>query len=134
MSMSQAAHLRVVSSPSSHPYLYSVHRLPQAAPTSFRPSPEVILRKSLGSLLTVLKSTLAGTFVSVASKRLTSRPTSVLTPLDATLTKNRGEGGLHPSLLPTPSHLRGASAFAVSDGTTEIISTSSGLPNRADRI
>ncbi len=94
--MSEAVHPRAVSFPSLHPYLYSVRRLTQALPASCRPSPEVISRKPLGVLLTLLKSTLAGTFVSVASKRLTSRLTSVLTPLDATLTKNRGEGGYIP--------------------------------------
>src|SRR5216683_7820505 len=99
MLMSEAVHPRAVSFPSLHPYLYSVRRLPQAVPASCRPSPEVISRKPLGVLLTLLKSTLAGTFVSVASKRLTSRLTSVLTPLDATLTKNRGGGYIPRSLL-----------------------------------
>src|SRR6266436_1893754 len=99
MIMLQAAHLRALSSPFSHSCLYRVHRLPQAVPTSFRPSPEGISRKPLGVLLTLLKSTLAGTFVSVASKRLTSRLTSVLIPLDATLTKNRGGGYIPRSFL-----------------------------------
>ena len=99
MLMSEAVHPRAVSFPSLHPYLYSVRRLTQALPASCRPSPEVISRKPLGVLLTLLKSTLAGTFVSVASKRLTSRLTSVLTPLDATLTKNRGGGYIPRSLL-----------------------------------
>src|SRR5258708_37610463 len=106
MLMSEAVHPRAVSFPSLPPYLYSVRRLTQALPASCRPSPEVISRKPLGVLLTLLKSTLAGTFVSVASKRLTSRLTSVLTPLDATLTKNRGEGGYIPRsfLLPVISY------------------------------
>src|SRR6266851_891151 len=95
MLMLQAVHLRAVSSPSSHPYLYSVHRLPQVVPAS-RPSPEVMSRKPLGILLTLLKSTLVGVLASVHSKRLSR----FLTRLESTLTKNRGEGGsIAPSSL-----------------------------------
>src|SRR2546422_9518967 len=89
MSMSQAAHLRAVSSPFSHPYLYPVHRLPQVVPTCSPPSPEVILLKPLGVLLTLLKATLTGVLASVDSKRLNG----FLTYLKSTLTRNRGEGG-----------------------------------------
>ena len=88
MLMSEAVHPRAVSFPSLHPYLYSVRRLPQAVPASCRPSPEVISRKPLGVLLTLLKSTLAGVLASIASKGLAR----TLTPLSATFTKNRGEG------------------------------------------
>src|SRR6266704_5650650 len=97
MLMSQAAHLRAVSSPSSPPYLYSVHRLPQV-PTPARPSPEVMSRKRPGILLTLLKSTLTGVLATVDSKR----PRGFLTRLESTLTKNRGEwgGDLASSLLP----------------------------------
>jgi hypothetical protein len=93
MMVSQSLHLRTVSTPPSQLYLYTVHGLPQVAPTYSLPSQVVLSCKPPSILLTLLKSTLAGTFVSVASKRLTSRLTSTLTPLDATLTKNRGEGG-----------------------------------------
>src|SRR5260370_8670597 len=86
--MSPTAPRRAVSSPSSPPYLYSVHRLPQVVPAS-RPSPEVMSRKPLGILLTLLKSTLVGVLASVHSKRLSR----FLTRLESTLTKNRGEGG-----------------------------------------
>src|SRR6267143_6387150 len=45
-----------------------------------------------------------------------------------------GGRGLHRDLLPSPSHLRGAPDFAVSEGTRKITPTSSGLPNRGARI
>src|SRR5260370_10368330 len=95
MLMLQAVHLRAVSSPSSHPYLYSVHRLPQVVPAS-RPSPEVISRNPSGILLTLLKSTLVGVLASVHSKRLTG----LLTRLESTLTKNRRRRG--GSIPPSP--------------------------------
>ncbi len=57
-------------------------------------------RKPLGILLTLLESTLAGVLVSVDSKGLTD----ILTPLDATLTKNPGgRGGLLASSFLLPS-------------------------------
>jgi glucosylceramidase len=98
MLMLQAAHLRAVSSPSSHPYLYPVHRLPQVVLASSRPSPETISRKPIGIPLTLLNATLTRVLASVDSKPLTSS----LSSLDATLTKNRGEGSClaSPSLLP----------------------------------
>src|SRR5713226_501750 len=88
MLMGQAVHYRATSSPSSSSCLYPVHRLAHVAPTSSRPSRQVMSRKPLGILLTLLESTLAGVLVSVDSKGLTD----MLTPLDATLTKNRGRG------------------------------------------
>jgi len=90
--MSQAAHLRGVSSPSSHPYL----RLPQVVPAASRPSPEVISRKPFGILLTLLKSTLTGVLATVHSKR----PNGFLTRLESTLTKNKGGSIAPSSLLP----------------------------------
>src|SRR6266446_1811619 len=98
MLMSQTVHLRAVSSSFSDPYLYRLHGLPQV-PTSTQPSPEVTLRKPLGVLLTLLESTLTRVLASVDSKGLAD----MLNPLDATLTKNRGEGGrLASSLLIPP--------------------------------
>src|SRR5260370_9744401 len=95
MLMSQTVHLRAVSSPSSHPYLYPVQRLLQVVPAS-RPSPEVMSRKPLGILLTLLKSTLVGVLATVDSKRLTEW----LTRLESQLTKNTGEGAsIAPSYL-----------------------------------
>src|SRR5438128_2243859 len=82
MSMSQTVHLRAASSSFSHPYLERVHRLPQV-PTPARPSPEVISRKPLGILLTLLKSTLAKVY---QNKRFHL-------PLESTLMKNRRVGG-----------------------------------------
>src|SRR5216684_4549623 len=83
MLMAQAVQLRAVSSPFSHPYLYPVHVLPQAVPTSSRPSPKAISREPVGILLTLLNATLTRT---LDSKRLAA----LLGPLDATLTKNQG--------------------------------------------
>src|SRR5713101_7634316 len=75
MLMSQTVHLRAASSSFSHLHLYRVPRRPQV-PTSARPSPEITLRKPLVVLLTLLEST---------------------------LTKNRGEGGRLASSLLIPS-------------------------------
>src|SRR6266436_688151 len=124
--MSQAVQLRAVSSPFSHAYLYPIHLLSQAVPASSLPSPEVMSRKPFGILLNLLESTLAGVLGSVGSKRLNG----LLTRLEATLTERPGGGG---SVLPSPSHLSGASDFAVSRGTREITPASSGLPNRGVR-
>ena len=81
MLMLQAVQLRAVSSHFSHPYLYPVRFLPQAVPTSSRPSPEAISRKPIGILLTLLNATLTR---ALDSKRLTA----LLSPLDATGSKN----------------------------------------------
>ena len=83
--MSQTVHLHAVSSSFSDPYLDRVHCLPQV-PTPARPSPEVMSRKPLGILLTFLKSTLTTVLANVDSKGLVD----LLSPLDATLTKNQG--------------------------------------------
>ena len=88
MQMLKAVHLRAVSTPSSQPYLYPLHQLPQVVPTFCRFSQVAPSRKSLSVLLTLLDATLARVLATVDSKRLTH----VLTPLDATLTKNRGRG------------------------------------------
>ena len=61
--MLQAVQLRVVSSPFSHPYLYPVRFLPQAVPTSSRPSPKAISHQPLGVLLTLLNATLTRALV-----------------------------------------------------------------------
>ena len=82
MVMLQAVQLRVVSSPFSDPYLYPVDLMPQAVPTSSRPSPKAV-SKPLGALLTLLNATLTR---ALDSKRLTA----LLSPLDATLTINQG--------------------------------------------
>ena len=103
--MSQTVHLRAASSSFSHPHLYRVPRRPQV-PASARPSPEVTLRKPLGVLLTLLESTLARVLASVDSKGLAD----MLNPLDATLTKNRGEGAASPH--PYLSHLCLSQHFA----------------------
>ena len=98
MLMSQTVHLRAVSSSFSDPYLYRLHGLPQV-PTSTQPSPEVTLRKPLGVLLTLLESTLTRVLASVDSKGLAD----MLNPLDATLTRNPGEGHSLASALLIPS-------------------------------
>src|SRR5260370_25624039 len=99
MLMSQATHLRAVSSPSSHPYLYPVQRLLQVLPTSSQPSPRVISSKPVGILLTLLNATLTRVLESVDSKGLAD----MLTPLDATFTKKPGEGHCLASALIIPS-------------------------------
>src|SRR5713226_1109039 len=100
MLMGQAFHYRATSSPSSSSCLYPVHRSAHVAPTSSRPSRQVMSRKPLGIPLTLLESTLVGVLVSVDSKGLTD----MLTPLDATLTRNPGgRGGLLASSFLLPS-------------------------------
>jgi hypothetical protein len=79
--MLQAVQLRAVTSAFSHSYHYPVRFLPQAVPTSSRPSPKAISRKPIGILLTLLNATLTR---ALDSKRLTA----LLSPLDAPLTKN----------------------------------------------
>src|SRR5258708_31030046 len=98
--MSQPVPLRPPSFSFSPPYLDRVHRLPQV-PTSALPFPEVMLRKALGVILTLFKSTLGGVLVSVDSKGLAD----MLNPLDATLTKNPGGGGPPRLILTYPTHL-----------------------------
>src|SRR5260370_39914600 len=124
MLMLQAVHLRAVSSPSAHPYLSPVHRLPQVVPAS-RPSPEVISRNPSGILLTLLKSTLVGVLASVHSKRLRG----FLTRLESTLTKNRGEGG---SI--APSYLLPAICVALLISPSAKAQEKSPPPLRASRI
>src|SRR5260370_10601924 len=86
--MLQAVQLRAVTCPFSHLYLYRVRRLPQVL-TPARPSPRAISRKPVRILLTLLNATLTRAF---DSKRLTA----LLSPLDATLTKN--QGGHHATI------------------------------------
>src|SRR5258708_13102994 len=86
MLMSQTVYLRAASSSFSR-YLYRVHRLPQAVPTSSRPSPKAISRQPVGIRLTLLDATLTralGSALILKNLRL------CLSPLDATLTKNQG--------------------------------------------
>src|SRR5713101_10176510 len=90
--MVQPVQLRAVSSHFSLPHLYPVHLLPQAVPTSSRPSPEAISRKPVGILLTLLNATLTRVLATVDSKRLTG----LLTRLESTLTKNRGGAASPP--------------------------------------
>src|SRR5713101_7593890 len=92
MLMLQVVHLRAVSSPLSHPYLYPVHRLPQVVPASSLPSPSATSRKPLGILLTLLNATLTRVLATVDSKRLTG----LLTHLESTLTKNQGGAASPP--------------------------------------
>src|SRR5712692_2407235 len=84
--MLQAVHLRALSFPFSHPYLYPFRRRPQVVPTSSQPSPKAVSRKPLGILLTLLNATLTRVLATVDSKRLTG----LLTHLESTLTKNQG--------------------------------------------
>ena len=98
--MLQAVQLRAVSSPFPHPYLYPVDLQPQAVPTSSGPSPEAVSRKSMGVLPTLLNATLTRTLASVDSKRLAE----LLSPLDATLTKNQG-GATTPLSIETVADL-----------------------------
>src|SRR5260370_20345114 len=123
MLMGLAVHYRATSSPSSSSCLCPVHRLAHVAPTSSRPSRQVMSRKPLGILLTLLESPLVGVLVSVDSKGLTD----MLTPLVCNTYKKPGEGappGAPPRFLHLhPSYLRGNSHFAFSQGTAEIISS-----------
>src|SRR5260370_26215479 len=80
MLMLQAVHLRAISSPSSHPDLYSVQPLPQVDQATSRPSPEAVSRKPLGIPLTLLKSTLAGVLASLSSNGLFGMLTSLHEP------------------------------------------------------
>src|SRR5260370_40735359 len=125
MLMSQTVHLRAVSSPSSHPYLYPVQRLLQVVPTSSRPSPRVISSKPVGILLTLLNATLTRVLASVHSKRLSR----FLTRLESTLTKNRGEGG---SI--APSYLLPAICVALLISPSAKPQQNSPPPHRVSRI
>src|SRR2546425_571440 len=95
MLMLQTVHLRAVSSPFSHPYLYPIHLLPQAVPTSSRPSPKAISRQPVGIRLTLLNATLTRALANVLILKDLGL---CLSPLDATLTKNRGR--VAPSFRP----------------------------------
>src|SRR5260370_9308304 len=103
--MLQAVQLRAVTSPFSHLYLYPVRRLPQVL-TPARPSSKAISRKPIGILLTLLNATLTRT---LDSKRLTP----LLSPVDATLPKNRG--GHHATI-----H-RDRSRFTLSSGKSIVL-------------
>src|SRR5713101_632877 len=121
MLMAQPVQLRAVSSPFAHPYLYPVRFLPQAVPTSSRPSPRAISRKPIGILLTLLNATLTR---ALDSKRLVA----LLSPLDATLTKN--QGGHHAT------KQRDRCRFNLSSGKSIVVwgmRRGSGVP-RCDRI
>src|SRR5260370_20574870 len=119
--MVQALQLRPVSSPFSHLYPYPVHLLPQAVPTFSRPSPEAISREPVGILLTLLNATLTR---ALDSKRLAA----LLSPLDATLTKN--QGGHHARKQRCPGQ------FSLYSGKSIVVwgmRHGSGVP-RCDRI
>src|SRR5205807_1490988 len=96
MLMLQAMQPRAVSSHSSHPYLCSLQPLPQALQKPSEPPPEIISRKLIGILLTLLNTTLTRAFLSVDSKRLTR----LLTRLESTLTRNQGGPLTSAALLP----------------------------------
>ena len=125
MLMSQTVYLRAASSSFSR-YLYRVHRLPQAVPASSRPSPKAISRQPVGIRLTLLNATLTRALANVL---ILKNLGLCLSPLDATLTKNRGEGG---SIVPSSLLLAICAALLISPSAKA--QEKSPPPHRVSRI